>query len=61
MVNNKSEEDLKSTFYRSDAMSYVQFYIPNEVAKYVVSEIGEIGLVQFVDVSDSIDILTFFF
>jgi len=50
MVNNKSEEDLKSTFYRSDAMSYVQFYIPNEVAKYVVSEIGEIGLVQFVDV-----------
>jgi len=54
MVNNKSEEDLKSTFYRSDAMSYVQFYIPNEVAKYVVSEIGEIGLVQFVDLNRNV-------
>jgi len=54
MVNNKSEEDIKSTFYRSDAMSYVQFYIPNEVAKYVVSEIGEIGLVQFIDLNRNV-------
>jgi len=52
MAKEKGEnkEDLKSSFLRSEVMSYVQFYIPNEVAKHVVSEMGEIGLIQFVDV-----------
>ena len=44
------KEDTTSTFLRSEVMSYVQMYIPLEVAKHIVSEIGEIGLVQFVDV-----------
>ncbi|ORX44679.1 V-type proton ATPase 116 kDa subunit A isoform 1-like protein [Piromyces finnis] len=48
---NEHKEDLESSFLRSEVMSYVQFYIPNEIAKHVVSEIGEIGLVQFVDLN----------
>jgi V-type H+-transporting ATPase subunit a len=53
MAKEKGEnkEDLKSSFLRSEVMSYVQFYIPNEVAKHVVSEMGEIGLIQFVDLN----------
>lgn len=56
MTNDKtqSEGDLESTFLRSEVMSYVQLYIPNEIAKYVISEIGEIGLVQFVDLNRSV-------
>jgi len=56
MVKDKTEkgEDLTSTFLRSEVMSYVQFYIPNEVAKHVVSEIGELGLVQFVDLNRNV-------
>jgi len=48
------KEDTTSTFLRSEVMSYVQMYIPLEVAKHVVSEIGEIGLVQFVDLNRNI-------
>lgn len=41
----------ESTFFRSEEMSLIQLYIPAEVAQPTVSELGELGLVQFRDVS----------
>ena len=38
------------TFFRSEEMSLIQLYIPAEVAQPTVSELGELGLVQFRDV-----------
>lgn len=43
-VNNES-------LFRSATMSLVQFYIPAEVAHSTVTELGELGNVQFKDVS----------
>jgi V-type H+-transporting ATPase subunit a len=40
----------ESTFFRSEEMSLIQLYIPAEVAQPTVSELGELGLVQFRDV-----------
>ena len=35
---------------RSERMSLCQIFIPSEAAYYVISELGEIGAVQFLDV-----------
>lgn len=43
----------ESTFFRSEEMSLIQLYIPAEVAQPTVSELGELGLVQFRDVRQS--------
>lgn len=40
-----------STLFRSEEMSLIQLYIPVEVAQPCVAELGEIGKVQFRDVS----------
>lgn len=40
----------KSTLFRSEVMSLIQLYIPSEVARATVSELGDLGLVQFRDV-----------
>jgi len=40
----------ESTLFRSEEMSLIQLYIPAEVAQPTVSELGELGLVQFRDV-----------
>lgn len=42
-----------STLFRSEEMSLVQLYIPIEVAQPCVAELGELGKVQFRDVSYS--------
>jgi len=42
----------ESTFFRSEEMSLIQLYIPAEVAQPTVSELGELGLVQFRDVRE---------
>lgn len=44
--------DSQDTFFRSSDMSLTQLYIVNEVGREVVSALGEIGLLQFRDVSD---------
>lgn len=39
------------SLYRSATMSLVQLFIPSEVAHATVSELGELGNMQFKDVS----------
>jgi V-type H+-transporting ATPase subunit a len=40
------------SLFRSATMSLIQLFIPSEVAHATVSELGELGNVQFKDVSD---------
>ena len=41
----------KDTLFRSSDMSLTQLYISNEIGREVVSALGELGEVQFRDVS----------
>ena len=47
MSGNAGSESL----FRSATMSLIQLFIPSEVAHATVSELGELGNVQFKDVS----------
>ncbi|KAJ1896063.1 H(+)-transporting V0 sector ATPase subunit a [Kickxella alabastrina] len=40
-----------TSIFRSEVMSLVQLYIPSDVARYTVSQLGELGLVQFRDLN----------
>lgn len=40
-----------TTLFRSEEMSLIQLFIPAEVAHNCVAELGELGKVQFSDVS----------
>lgn len=43
-----------SSLFRSEEMSLTQMFIPSEVAHTCVAELGELGKVQFRDVSNTI-------
>ncbi|KAF9586649.1 H(+)-transporting V0 sector ATPase subunit a [Lunasporangiospora selenospora] len=45
----------ESTLFRSEEMSLIQLYIPAEVAQQTVSELGELGLVQFRDLNPDVN------
>ncbi|KAF9364518.1 H(+)-transporting V0 sector ATPase subunit a [Mortierella sp. NVP85] len=45
----------ESTLFRSEEMSLIQLYIPAEVAQPTVSELGELGLVQFRDLNPDVN------
>ncbi|KAF9187157.1 H(+)-transporting V0 sector ATPase subunit a [Haplosporangium sp. Z 767] len=45
----------ESTFFRSEKMSLIQLYISAEVAQPTVSELGELGLVQFRDLNPDVN------
>ncbi|KAF9106752.1 H(+)-transporting V0 sector ATPase subunit a [Mortierella sp. GBA35] len=45
----------ESNFFRSEEMSLIQLYIPSEVAQPTVSELGELGLVQFRDLNPDVN------
>ncbi|KAG0139358.1 hypothetical protein CROQUDRAFT_101678 [Cronartium quercuum f. sp. fusiforme G11] len=44
-----------SSLLRSEAMSLVQIYIPNDVAHPTVAELGELGRVQFKDLNSQVN------
>ena len=44
----------KDTLFRSAEMSLTQLYISNEIGREVISALGELGEVQFRDVSSSL-------
>jgi V-type H+-transporting ATPase subunit a len=41
----------KDTLFRSAEMSLTQLYISNEIGREVVNSLGELGIVDFRDVS----------
>jgi len=41
----------KDTLFRSSEMSLTQLYISNEIGREVVSALGELGIMDFRDVS----------
>ncbi|KAJ1975395.1 H(+)-transporting V0 sector ATPase subunit a [Dimargaris verticillata] len=44
----------KSSLFRSELMTLIQLYIPSEIAKPTVSELGEIGVVEFRDLNPQV-------
>lgn len=45
----------KDTLFRSAEMSLTQLYISNEIGREVVNALGELGIVDFRDVSTTME------
>lgn len=41
----------RDTFFRSSGMSLIQIFIANEIGREIVGALGEVGQLQFRDVS----------
>lgn len=52
---NSENANLDSSFFRSELMSLIQLYIPSEVAQPTVSELGEMGIIQFRDLNGDVN------
>ncbi|ORZ27398.1 V-type ATPase, V0 complex, 116kDa subunit family [Lobosporangium transversale] len=46
----------ESALFRSEEMSLIQLYIPSEIAQPTVAELGEIGMIQFRDLNDGVNV-----
>ncbi|ORZ30711.1 H+-ATPase subunit [Catenaria anguillulae PL171] len=52
--NAAAAPDYSTTYFRSEPMSLIQLYIPSDIALATVSELGEVGLVQFRDLNPTV-------
>lgn len=43
-----------TSIFRSEVMSLVQLYIPSDVARFTVSQLGEMGLIEFRDLNEEV-------
>ncbi|KAI9187711.1 H(+)-transporting V0 sector ATPase subunit a [Blastocladiella emersonii ATCC 22665] len=43
-----------TTYFRSEPMSLVQLYIPGDIAQATVTELGELGMIQFRDLNPTV-------
>ncbi|KAJ1964693.1 H(+)-transporting V0 sector ATPase subunit a [Dipsacomyces acuminosporus] len=43
-----------TSIFRSEVMSLIQLYIPSDVVRYTVSQLGELGLIQFRDLNSEV-------
>ncbi|OMJ26486.1 V-type proton ATPase subunit a [Smittium culicis] len=51
---NNPEKDEVSIF-RSEKMSFIQIYIPVEISRFAVNELGELGIIQFKDLNQNVN------
>ncbi|KAJ1672290.1 H(+)-transporting V0 sector ATPase subunit a, partial [Spiromyces aspiralis] len=45
----------KASMFRSEEMSLIQMYIPREISRDIVAELGELGAVQFRDLNPDVN------
>ncbi|PVU93512.1 hypothetical protein BB561_003238 [Smittium simulii] len=43
----------ESSLFRSESMSFIRIFIPIEISRFVVTELGEAGVVQFKDLNEN--------
>ncbi|PVV03475.1 hypothetical protein BB560_002058 [Smittium megazygosporum] len=49
---NNSQVERPNSMFRSERMSFIRIFIPLEISRFVVTELGEAGIVQFKDLNE---------